>query len=209
MKLASPPLTQSANRKTERLEHRELIYAVVRDSMIRAGVLVASYKFKVLSLDVHGLQYIVMMDLVNRCAGDNGRLAEIEAMMAQTAKMRHNILVTGVYWRVNEPVTTGLSRSQTTPAPLTPAQAPELPATNLASLVRPGPRYEPLHQSEFEAFKRALAGATSAPPLSGSGQIVTSGRRNPTPPVEFEDTQLVDPDARASPLSATQYGDLN
>lgn len=170
--------------------------------MIRAGVLAASYKFKVLSLDVSGLQYLIMMDLANQSAGDTSRLAEIEAMMAQSAKMRHNILVTAVYWRVNEHVTAGLSQRQ-------PALAPHPSAMPISPAKRVPQPHQPLHQDEVAAFKRALASVAPAVPLVASGQIVTSGRRNPTPPVEFEDTQMVAPDERASPLSTTQYGDLN
>lgn len=209
----APPVSHAANRKSERLERREFLYSVVRDSMIRAGVLAASYKFKVLSLDARGLQYLIMMDLANQSAGETGRLAEIEAMMAQAAKMRHGILVTAVYWRVNEHVTAGLSRSQSVPAPrsIRPTAEPSAlrPPTASASSANQPPRYEPLQENEVVAFKRALASATPAMPHSAVGKTVTSGRRNPTPPVEFEDTQLVEPDERASPLSGTQYGDLN
>lgn len=211
VKPAPLPGTHIASAKTERLERRQLLYSAVRDSMIRAGVLVASYKFKVLSLDVHGLQYLIMMELTNRSAGDSGRLAEIEGMIAHAAKMRHGILVTAVYWRVNEHVTAGLSPSHASDAPKTAATAPEIQAARQPALpvARNLPRYEPLQQNEVAAFKQALAGAMPATSLSASGQIVTSGRRNPAPPVAFEDTQMFDPDLRASPLSTTQYGDLN
>jgi len=216
VKSGPPPVMHAANEKTERLERRELLYSVVRDSMTRAGVLASSYKFKVLSLDAPGRQYLIMMDLINHSAGDTGRLAEIEALMAQAAKKRHDILVTAVYWRVIENVTAGLSPSQSVAAPPVPRKAPEPqasrpPATAItpAPLAKPSAPYEPLQQDEVAAFKRALANATPATPLSAVGQIVTSGRRNPAPADEFEDTQLVDPEQRASPLSGTQYGVLN
>ena len=51
---------QPANRKHERMMRRELLYAVVRESMVRAGVLSSSYKFKVLSLDPRGQQFLVI-----------------------------------------------------------------------------------------------------------------------------------------------------
>jgi hypothetical protein len=208
-----PPVGHAGNRKTERLERRELLYSVVRDSMTRAGVLAASYKFKVLSLDVSGRQYLIMMELANQSAGDTGRLAEIEALMAKSAKMAHDILVTAVYWRVNEHVTAGLSPSQAAPPSQALKKAPEPPVTrpNVVPISsrKQVPQFEPLHQDEVAAFKRALASAAPAEPLAASGQIVTSGRRNPAPSVDFEDTQRVPSDERASPLSTTQYGDLN
>lgn len=223
---APAPLSEHAiNRKTERLQHREHLYDVVRDSMIRAGVLGASYKFKVLSLDGHGRQFVIMMDLTAPMTGGAARQAEIEAMMAQTAKVRHDILVTAVYWRISEQVTAGLSSSSPLPAAAQPSvtptpkpepvpvPVPELQASSPlpagASQTAESPRYEPLQQDEMIAFKRALASAVPRVPLSASGQIVTSGRRNPAPSGDFEDTQLVEADERTPPLSSTQYGNLS
>ena len=99
---------QPANRKGERMARRELLYTVVRESMTRAGVLSASYKFKVLSLDARGRQFLVMVDLAREYGGETASLAEIEALIAQAAKSRYDIIVTSVYWRMNEHVATGL-----------------------------------------------------------------------------------------------------
>ena len=102
------PPEHAANRKNERMERRELLYTVVRDAMVRAGVLSASYKFKVLSLDQRGRQFLVMMDLAREYGGETVRLSEIEALIAQTAKTRHDILVTAVYWRINDHLAVGI-----------------------------------------------------------------------------------------------------
>ena len=200
---AKPP-GSAANRKTERLERRELLYSVVREAMIRIGVLSASYKFKVLSLDSRGRQYLIMMDLARQYAGDSARLAEVEGLIAQAAKSRHDILVTAVYWRVNEHVTAGVT-ARLTPASA-PAPAPLARAPVAAVPVAPAlTGYEPLHPGEVAAFKQALASAATPKPLVAPGEIIRSGRRNPAPPPNFEDTEL---DDRPSPLSGTQYGDL-
>ncbi|HCX80800.1 MAG: hypothetical protein A3E00_15745 [Curvibacter sp. RIFCSPHIGHO2_12_FULL_63_18] len=183
----------AANRKNERLERRELLYTVVRESMTRAGLLSTSYKFKVLSLDSRGRQYLIMMDMARQNVGDPQRLADMETHIAKVAKSRHDILVTAVYWRVNEHVTTGLARS----ASVVPAVSTPVAPT--------APRYEPLQADEVAAFKQALAAIPSPSALSAPGEIVRSGRRNPAPP-SFQDTEL---DDRNSPLSGTQYGDLN
>lgn len=186
----------AANRKSERLERRELLYTVVRESMTRAGLLSTSYKFKVLSLDSRGRQYLIMMDMARQNVGDTARLADMESHIAKIAKTRHDILVTAVYWRVNEHVTAGLARSTPMPAPRPAAGAPAAPVA---------PRFEPLHADEVAAFKQALASIPTPAALSAPGEIVRSGRRNPAPP-SFQDTEL---DDRQSPLSGTQYGDLN
>jgi hypothetical protein len=191
----------AANRKGERLERREMLYTVVRETMTSAGVLSASYKFKVLSLDSHGLQYLIMMDLARQFVGETARLAEIESLIAQTAKARFGILVTAVYWRVNEHVTAGLSKAAgpvSAPAPLSQvATAATLPTK---------PHYEPLQADEVAAFKKALTSVPSNKSLSAPGEIVRSGRRNPAPETVFANTQI---DERQSPLGGTQYGDLN
>jgi hypothetical protein len=196
----SKPPGSAANRKSERLERREQLYSEVREAMIKAGVLSSSYKFKVLSLDSRGRQYLIMMDLARQYAGETTRLAEIEAVIAQNAKNRHDILVTAVYWRVNEHVTAGLTR------PVSVAHVarsnPEVVAPPAAV---PKPNYEPLQPDEVVAFKQALASVAASKPLSAPGEIVHSGRRNPTPSPAFEDTEI---DDRASPLSGTQYGEL-
>ena len=220
-KPAQPFTDQAANQRTERLQRRELVYGVVRDSMTRAGVLTASFKFKVLSLDVHGYQYLIMVDLAQQGVGDPARLAEIEAMVARAAKTRHGILVTAVYWRVNDQVTVGLSpvkpssvSESTHVSPFGLQEFSREPAALVASALPAAPsrqasQYEPLQVDEVAAFKRALASALPIAPLSASGQIIKSGPRNPTPHPDFEDTQIVSPKERSSPLSVTQYGDLN
>jgi hypothetical protein len=169
---------QPANRKQERMARRELLYAVVREAMMRAGVLSSSYKFKVLSLDPRGRQFLVMVDLAHGASGEMTRLAEIEALVAQQAKQRHDILVTAVYWRANEHVAVGVPppRSQqdlarlrretggdSAPAPLSeeisrPAELraapPEVPAP---AAPRAAARLDPLRQDEVDAFRQALA----------------------------------------------------
>jgi hypothetical protein len=173
---------QPANRKHERMARRELLYGVVRESMMHAGVLSASYKFKVLSLDARGRQFLVMVDLARENGGETGRLAEIEALIAQGAKARYDILVTAVYWRTNEHVAIGDPRarlqqraSDSRPAPLDSRPALDSQPGDLMS--RPvaldsraapaAPRnvsvYEPIQDEEVAAFKRALAAGVENP----------------------------------------------
>lgn len=134
---------QPANRKQERMARRELLYAVVREAMVRAGVLSSSYKFKVLSLDPRGQQFLVMVDLAGPAS--TTRLAEIEAMVAQSAKSRYDILVSAVYWRANDHVAIGdpahSQGSSSRPAPLQAEARRERPAAAQAEAhaSRPAP----------------------------------------------------------------------
>ena len=101
---------QPGNRKQERLERRELLYAVVREAMVRAGVLSSSYKFKVLSLDQRGRQFLVMVDLAEALVSmvshadwamfcKNGSDATSMAMTTARAytKRRKILVATGAY----------------------------------------------------------------------------------------------------------------
>lgn len=152
------PVEHAANRKNERMVRRELLYTVVRDAMVRAGVLSASYKFKVLSLDQRGRQFLVMMDLAREFGGETVRLSEIEALIAQTAKARYDILVTAVYWRINDHVAVGIPQKGIAPlgaslpaasaaagvpvraaAPVAPSLRPAAPVAAAAPPVRPAP----------------------------------------------------------------------
>ncbi len=195
------PPEHAANRKNERMERRELLYTVVRDAMVRAGVLSASYKFKVLSLDQRGRQFLVMMDLAREYGGETVRLSEIEALIAQTAKTRYDILVSAVYWRINDHVAVGIPQKGIAPLgaalpvaaqapavrrPLPPVSAPApLSATPAAAPVqRPLPAHAPVQA------------ATSPAPLTG-----TAGPRAPVAPVDYEATRPV---PRFEPIEADE-----
>ena len=95
------PTNRSEERKAKRQARREQLYVAVRESMTRAGVLSASYKFKVLSLDQRGDQFLVMMDVHPSLGHQAEKLSEGEALIVQTAKTLFGILVTSVYWRLD------------------------------------------------------------------------------------------------------------
>ncbi len=217
---------QPANRKQERLERREVLYAVVREAMVRAGVLSSSYKFKVLSLDQRGRQFLVMVDLAQGAASDTRRLAEIEAMVAQSAKARYDILVSAVYWRANEHVAIGdpahftshkplisqpapLDALHSGPAPLEGSSRPaELRAAPPERPLRP--RVDPLQPDEVAAFRKALDAG-----VRGEKALASASRGAPpqgyTLLTGFEDTEMASgnhPDDVGEHLSGTQYGAL-
>jgi hypothetical protein len=229
--------THAADRKSLRLERRELLYAVVRESMSRIGILSSSYKFKVLSLDPRGRQYMIMMDLQPDLAVDPRRLGEIESVVTQNAQARHDIVVTAVYWRINEPISGAASRKGKPPAAAEGQQTPrasEVTEPQAPKSVEPAPaksgRFEPIREDEVTAFKQALdAGMTSDAPET-KARLIKSWRHVPVPradfadtqiqesegkstrrprPRDFQDTEVADSAEKISPLSSTQYGDLS
>ncbi|MBC7600429.1 MAG: hypothetical protein H7238_15615 [Polaromonas sp.] len=204
--------------KSHRHAKRELLYASVREAMIRAGVLSASYKFKVLSLDPRGDQFMVMMDLAQAFGGQTERLADIEVMIAQNAKSRYNIRVTAVYWRMNEMVSVGqphVAQARSASAAL-PAVPPAVPRVVEAAplpvpVASPASRYEPIQADEVAAFRQALAAASAAGPTLAVAKDATtrSGLTSYTLLTGFEDTEMPDSPVAVPALSATQYGELN
>ena len=210
----SPDDEQALDRKTQRLERRELLYAVVRESMARVGMLSSSYKYKVLSLDSRGSQYLIMMDLPREMAEHIGQLAEIEDIVTQNARQRHHIEVTAVYWRINQlaKVATGVLRKPRAETDLTaaPPVLNRIEAEVIQAPLVPGDRtrrFEPIRPDEVHAFKQGMGGAAGKKPAASSTK---SADFVPSefPTTEFEETRMEEDNNERLPLSRTQYGDL-
>lgn len=205
-KFVADPTNRSEERKVKRHARREQLYIAVREAMTRSGVLSSSYKFKVLSLDQRGDQFLVMMDLDPSFAAEVDRMSDVEASIVQTARARFEILVTSVYWRIDA------HASASRPAPLD-HEAGRTASTHAggqaATAKKPAQRYEPIQADEVAAFKQALAAASGGHPAAAEKNVkVKSGPRSYTLLTGFEDTEM--PESAAMPaLSSTQYGDLN
>lgn len=185
--------------KLKRHARREQLYVAIREAMTRGGVLSASYKFKVLSLDQPGNEFIVMLDLGKAFDGAPEQLGAIEALIVQNAKARFEITVPAVYWRMDA-ATTGKPQ---------PRLADEDKA-ELSPHAKSRGAYEPIHSEEVSAFKQALLAASAHGPTAAaeSGSKSRSGTRSYTLLTGFEDTEVAE-QASAPALSATQYGHLN
>jgi hypothetical protein len=163
---------EAAQRRGERSSRREQLYAVVRESMIRAGVLTSAYRFKVLSLDGAGRQFLVMIDLTG-VELPVARQAEIEAALAQAAQARHGLQVQSVYWR--HAATQGAAQAQPPQVPQTPAALMEArraaraaaaaAAAGKAGAERPPERHtiDPIEEEEVVALRQALAEGMATP----------------------------------------------
>lgn len=211
------PVDPLSDLKHQRHERREHLYDVVRSVMLRSEVLASQYKFKVLSLDARGRQFLVMIDLLGDDVLAPTRWPAVEQLMSMTAAQRHDLQIKAVYWRLAPPT------AGTVPVSTVAAHAPANAAVSAGDAVAtPGATltkgsetirrhaYDPIDNEEVIAFKKAIASAT--PPeelLPERGQMVKSGPRKPAPPPGYEDTQLLEPDDAGSPLSRTQYGDLD
>lgn len=172
-------------RRTERNAKRELLFQVVREAMVRVGVLSSAFKFKVLSLDQRGRSFLVMIELAAEFSGEVEKLAEIETMIAQTAKHRFEIVVQAVYWRyfntaqasasAPAPLLGALHAPISRPAPLFGMDNTPSPA---ASSAREPASMPPTVNPRSDAFS-----VTSSIPIIGAtaGQLSASRTSAPLP----------------------------
>lgn len=154
----------STGRRQQRMERRELLYAVIREAMVHAGVLTASYSFKVLSLEPQGGRYIIMVDLARDLAMESRRQTEVEKQIVLHAKAQHDIQVSAIYWRVNDRLK---------------GMAPK--AAVAAALVKTVPRFEPIGADEVAALRQALAVGMAATQPSGFEDTEVIVAKDPYP----------------------------
>ena len=91
----------------ERMEfRREMLYEAIRVTMQAHGILSASYRVRVVRNDKRGHQYSVLVDLstdfMHNREGSPAQLVTLGTAIGKNAVARCNILVAGVYWRVND-----------------------------------------------------------------------------------------------------------
>ncbi len=208
---AATPSDPLAELKQQRHDNRESLYEVVRSVMLRSEVLSSHYKFKVLSLDARGRQFLVMIDLLNDATLAPHRWSGIEQLMTMTALQHHDLEVKGLYWRLMMQPTPATSAAKSDVSVLASAAAPAMAtAAAAAAIAEPIDGFEPIHQDEVMAFKKAIAEATPAAEAAPEvGRLVSSGPRKAPPAHGYEDTQLIGSEEGASPLSKTQYGGLD
>lgn len=90
----------AGNLKALRANRREQLFAIVRENMVRAGVLPSAYKFKILTLDRQAQDFIVLCDIQpSAFDGHPDVLARLESSLKQLARERMNVGVRSVYWR--------------------------------------------------------------------------------------------------------------
>lgn len=98
-------------------QRREQLFSVVRENMVRTGVLSSAYKFKALTLDRQGTSFIVMFDIdadATDCRPE--ALNALEHSLQTLAQERIGVTVKAVYWRAREtpaPANALLSRPNT------------------------------------------------------------------------------------------------
>lgn len=181
-------------RRGRRILRREQLFGIVRECMIRGGVLSTSYEFKVLALDANADKFLVLVDLALPAETmPSEYLLEIERWVQQSARSRHAMEVPAIYWR----------RKPSAEQRGTALRASMASQTRNDALVKAGPGaaqtatpVQPVDADEVRAFRQALA----QPPQPWRGPRANSddGLREPVPEAHSDFTALSD----------TQYGRL-
>lgn len=185
-------------RRGRRILRREQLFSVVRESMIRGGVLSSSYDFKVLTLDANGDSFLVLIDLALPAdVMPDAYLLEIERWVQASAQSRHSMSIPSVYWRRKPThdqrgIALRAAVAAQTQRPVgseSPMAIPTPPVSRRVGAV------QAVEAAEIEAFRQALA--TASPPL----------RRGPP---DTEDLMMPIPESLSdfSALSETQHGKL-
>lgn len=199
--------------RLKRHARREQLYVAIREAMTRAGMLSSSYKFKVLSLDQPGNEFLVMVDLMKPNGGSPESLSGIEGLIVHNAKARFEITVPAVYWRLEERFADKFTLHSGAQAQMAMPHGDAAVAAARAApwLAQSGAvRHEPIEADEVAAFKQALQAASpqGGPDVRAQGVKTRSGPRSSTLRTGFEETEMPVPDSSPA-LSNTQYGDLN
>ena len=211
--------TQKAERKSKRHARRELLYVAIRESLTRAGVMSANYKFKVLSIDPRGEQFMVMMELAVMPSHSIERLGEIEIMMTQIAQSRFQIHIMAVYWRLAAAATatdeslppgTHFKEAPRDALPVAPpavlmpvavvkakGMMPAMDATQRFEVTSMLPPTKPVPTKKSEA--KAVPSATTGSRRNAHSYTLLTG---------FEDTEMASTFNLTPALSPTQHGDL-
>jgi hypothetical protein len=138
----------------ERMEfRRELLFEVIRSTLDDRRIASNSYRFKVMRTDKRGHCYVIMMDMspafMASAQAQHKQLAETAALLTQNARTRYGLVVTGMYWRIDETLDVTVAawaRPPGTPAPFAEPAADSAYAT----------------LSNIEKYKHATADQLSA-----------------------------------------------
>jgi hypothetical protein len=185
-------------RRGRRILRREQLFSVVRESMIRGGVLSTSYDFKVLTLDANGDRFLVLIDLALPAdVMPDPYLLEIERWVQNSAQSRHSMSIPSVYWRRKAAHDQRGMALKAAVAAQTPRQAPSASPTAipLQPISHGNGQAHAVDAAEVEAFRQALSAA--ARPLRLG-------------PRDTEDLMMPIPESHSdfSALSETQHGKL-
>lgn len=206
--------------RQQRAARREQLFALVRENMIRMGVLSSHYKFKVLTLDPAGEQFIVMVDWQPGALGaDPAFEAQFEAgLLHLLVERQQGFRVKAVYWRghADSGVAGGGAAARAVRASRPAAAAALAPTTTAAASPRTAPvaplapaahHEEQVSDDELQALQAALRQA-GAGPAAAAAPAPRAGQRV-VPPLSPQDMPDFEPTINTEGQAGTEFGALS
>lgn len=107
-------------RRSDRAVRRDMLHSVVREAMVGLDILSFQYKFKVMSVDAAGSQFLVLVDLSTEISLNEQHLHTMESAIIARALSQRQLCINAVYWRMADPVVLGYTRKKAVQSKLNP-----------------------------------------------------------------------------------------
>ena len=135
---------------------RELLFETIRASLNTRFIAPNTYRFRVMRTDKRGHCFVIMLDMsptfMASPGGQHAELAETAALLTKNAQTKYGLIVSGVYWRVDETLDVSVANwaRPSVPVPLEqPGTTPE--ERRLANIEK----YEQVSAEEMAEFEAA------------------------------------------------------
>ena len=103
---------------------RELLFNVVRTALAQNQIDPHDYHFKIVRIDRRGHCFVVMLDMLpafmQSPRGQHAHLSSIADSLTRSAMARFGLVVSGVYWRIDESLQTSANVALSEPASTNP-----------------------------------------------------------------------------------------
>jgi len=174
--------TPAGTLKALRASRREQLFALVRENMVRAGVLPSAYKFKILTLDRQALDFIVLCDIQPSAFDSHPNvLARLESSLKDLAQERMNVGVRSVYWRHAEVIARS-HHAEKSPVPAVAASEDAVTEEEVLALKRALHAAQPGGTGVAPRAVAHVANAAPAAPSAPSAPLASTGPAGPTSP---------------------------
>ena len=203
---SQPPQPPKNGDAPSRQISNELLFEVIRNSFISAGVLSASYKFKILPNQSATNGVFVLIDVGADFDRSEKNLQTIEKKIVDCVWLTCALQIKAVYWKVGVIAKPSVQRSvvitklkKETPAvAMNPLQASDEIQNSM---------FDQVSKAELAAFEAALKNDKQASQASQQGVKTKRFQQHDMNQQDFEDTETFNP-ARYSELGQTQYANL-
>ena len=185
---------------------KDNLFDVIRGAFVSAGILSASYKFKVLPSGYANNEVLVLIDVGAGLDRSDKNLMAIEMKIIDTARNHGVIRVKSVYWRVGADINPPVAKNGPTLKDKPVTQLPANKSLNAEDEVQHSV-FGKVTEEELTAFRVAVTRGVTSP--SRTQHVIPVKRYDSGESVtrDFEDTETFFANGDSG-LHLTQYGNL-